>query len=143
MQRGLKLLLLVIIAGGAYFLQFGGGENPETTPIGGEARLARAMEQQESGFMVRVSGAVERLLSDDTEGARHQRFILELATGQTILIAHNLDLATRVPLRKGDVVEVHGQFEYSERGGTIHWTHHDPGGRRAGGWIDHAGIRYR
>ena len=30
-----------------------------------------------------------------------------------------------------------------ERGGVLHWTHHDPDGRRPGGWLEHEGRRYR
>lgn len=86
-------------------------------------------------------GEVSRILPDDNEGSRHQKFIVELSTGRTILIAHNIDLAPRVPLERGDTVRIRGEYEWTERGGTVHWTHHDPGGR-PGGWIDHEGDRY-
>ncbi|MDO3387713.1 DUF3465 domain-containing protein [Gilvimarinus sp. SDUM040013] len=38
-------------------------------------------------------GRVLRILADDNKGDRHQRFIVELPTRQTLLIAHNIDLA--------------------------------------------------
>ena len=45
------------------------------------------------------------LLKDDNEGSRHQKFILELSTGQTVLVAHNIDLAPRIQnIQKGDQV---------------------------------------
>ena len=82
------------------------------------------------------------MLSDDNEGSRHQRFILRLSTGQTLLVAHNIDLAPRVPLDEGDDITFYGQYEWSEKGGVIHWTHHDPDGRHEEGWLEHRGKRY-
>lgn len=92
--------------------------------------------------MVTLSGTVDRTLPDDNDGSRHQRFILRLDSGRTILIAHNIDLAARVPIRENDRVTLRGEYEWSAQGGTIHWTHHDPKQWREGGWIDHAGKRY-
>ena len=110
---------------------------------GGAADVERYFQQQRSGQEVEVRGRVERALSDDTEGSPHQRFIIELATGRTLLVAHNLDLAQRVPLEVGDLVEARGEYEWNEQGGVLHWTHHDPQGQRPGGWILHDGTRYR
>src|SRR5436190_23795432 len=56
------------------------------------------------------------------------------------LVAHNIDLAERVELlRKGNLVEFSGEFEWNPQGGVIHWTHRDPQGRHADGWIKHNG----
>ncbi len=51
---------------------------------------------QRSGVMVEAKGEVSRVLSDDLEGSRHQRLIVRLASGHTVLISHNIDLAPRV-----------------------------------------------
>ena len=84
------------------------------------------------------------LLSDDNEGSRHQRFILELGNGQTLLVAHNIDLAPRIDrLQKGDTVEFFGEYEYTDKGGVIHWTHHDPQKRHVDGWLKHQGSTYQ
>jgi hypothetical protein len=109
----------------------------------GSDEIARAVAEERSGFMVSVGGAVKKVLPDDEEGSRHQRFIVTLANGDTVLVAHNIDLAPRVPLSEGDRVEVHGQYEWNEQGGVLHWTHHDPDGRHAEGWIRHEGQEYR
>jgi hypothetical protein len=105
------------------------------------ARVERAFRERRSGFMVTLEARVLRTLSDDADGSRHQRFVVELPGGQTLLVAHNIDLAARVPVERGDAVRIRGQYEWNERGGVLHWTHHDPAGRRTGGWIEHAGRR--
>ncbi len=108
----------------------------------GAQEIAAAFKAERSGFMVEVSAPVERMLPDDNDGSRHQRFILRLSNDMTLLVAHNIDLAPRVPLDEGDPVTVYGQYEWSDRGGVLHWTHHDPGGHHDEGWIRHAGKVY-
>jgi hypothetical protein len=100
--------------------------------------------QFRSGEQVTISGVVERVLADDNDGSRHQRFIVRLASGQTLLIAHNIDIAPRVDgLASGDSVSFSGVYEPNNRGGVVHWTHHDPSGRHVAGWIEHKGRRYQ
>ena len=105
--------------------------------------VEQAFANRASDVFVELAGEVERVLADDREGSRHQRFIVRLASGHTVLVAHNLDLAERAPLQRGDAVEIRGEYEWNERGGVVHWTHHDPDGRRVGGWIRHRGREYR
>lgn len=76
-----------------------------------------------------------RLLPDDRQGSPHQRFLLRVDSGTTVLVAHNLALAPRVPLMPGDSVELRGEYEWNAKGGVIHWTHPDPDGRHEDGWI--------
>ena len=77
-------------------------------------------------------------MSDDQDGSRHQRFILQLSNRDTLLIAHNIDLADRIPVGLGDRIQFSGMYEWNDLGGLVHWTHHDPMGVEDGGW-----IRYR
>jgi len=108
-----------------------------------DSQLARLYRDQVSDVQVRGSGTVSRLLADDNDGDRHQRFILELDSGQTLLIAHNVDVAPRLNgLQEGDHVSFYGEYEYSDQGGTIHWTHHDPKGTHVAGWLEWMGKRY-
>lgn len=85
-----------------------------------------------------------RLLADDHSGSRHQRFIVRLDSGRTLLLSHNVDLAPRIEaLRIGDAVAFRGEYQWNERGGVVHWTHDDPDGRHPGGWVQHGGRVYR
>jgi hypothetical protein len=105
--------------------------------------VSDAYRNQLSDVQVSGSGNVSRILSDDNKGSRHQRFILRLSSGQTLLIAHNIDLAPRInALENGDLVQFFGEYEWNSKGGVIHWTHHDPGGQHIGGWLKHNGRKY-
>jgi len=109
-----------------------------------DAQLARLFQEQASNVQVSGSGTVSRVLDDDNDGSRHQRFILELDSGQTLLVAHNIDIAPRLDgLQVGDRVSFYGEYVYSDQGGTIHWTHHDPQGQHAAGWLEWKGQRYQ
>jgi len=109
-----------------------------------DALLAQAFQQRWSNYQMTGSLPVSRLLPDDNDGSRHQKFILQTSTGQTILVAHNIDLAPRVAnLQVGDTVEFYGEYEWNEKGGVIHWTHHDPDNRHAHGWLRHRGAVYQ
>ena len=99
-------------------------------------------KEQQSGVLVYTSGNVTRILPIDNEGSRHQRFLLTTSTGMSLLIAHNIDLAPSIPLKIGDQISVHGQYEWNQKGGLIHWTHHDPDNQHPGGWIIHNNVKY-
>ncbi|AEG02362.1 DUF3465 domain-containing protein [Methylomonas methanica] len=109
-----------------------------------DTALQQAFRSHRSDLRIDGEGVVIKLLPDDNHGSRHQRFILRLRTGQTLLIAHNIDLAPKIEnLRVGDTVSFYGEYEWSEKGGTVHWTHRDPGRRHADGWLKVAGQVYQ
>jgi hypothetical protein len=97
--------------------------------------VADLFRSRRSNVEVETGGRVARLLPDDRQGSPHQRFLLRVAGGTTVLVAHNVDLAPRVSLMPGDSVELRGEYEWNPKGGVIHWTHPDPEGRHEGGWI--------
>lgn len=138
-RRLLFLAGLMLLAWAARQLapQAGGASDAGTEAI------AEAYRERRSGVMVEASGTVERLLADDREGSAHQRLIVRLDGGQTILVSHNIDLAPRVPAAPGDRLDFRGQYEWNDRGGVVHWTHADPQGRRPGGWLRHGDRTYR
>jgi len=64
-------------------------------------KIKSAYATQTSDLQVLSSGTVIKLLPDDNKGSRHQRFILKLSNNQTVLVAHNIDLAPKITsLRK-------------------------------------------
>ena len=109
-----------------------------------DAAFTRALESRASGIQLQSQGVVIKVLPDDNNGSRHQRFILKLRSGQTALIAHNIDIASKIgSLRVGDSVAFNGEYEWNSEGGVIHWTHHDPSGRHGAGWLKHGGRTYQ
>ena len=108
------------------------------------ASIEQAFKNHKSNLQVKGSGTVSRLLKDDNKGSRHQKFILKLSSGQTILIAHNIDLAPRInSISNGDIVQFYGEYEWNNKGGVVHWTHRDPKGHHIGGWLKHNGKIYQ
>ena len=106
--------------------------------------LANAISNQQSNVAVHGHGVVTRLLPDDTNGIRHQRFIIQLDSGQTLLVAHNINVARRVDsLKVDDRVEFQGEYEWNPQGGVVHWTHRDPAGRHPSGWLKCNGTTFQ
>lgn len=136
--RILAIALLAAVAAGYWFA----GGSRETVGVGVET-AASAFDARRSEVWIEDQGTVVALLRDDLEGSRHQRFLVRLAEGGTILVSHNIDLAPRVPLAEGDRVAVRGEYVWNEKGGLVHWTHHDPKGRQPGGWVRHDEQVYR
>jgi len=106
--------------------------------------IGRAFASGTSDVQVQDDGKVISVLPDELDGSRHQRFIVQLASGQTLLITHNIEVAPRIAgLKVGDSVGFNGEYVWNEKGGVIHWTHHDPQGRHVAGWVMHNGKRYQ
>lgn len=128
----MKYLLLIVLA----LFTIEGFASTSQSPLS-------AYQAKASDIQVRGIGVVVKILPDDNDGSRHQKFILKLATGHTILIAHNIDLALKVKtINTGDTIEFYGEYEWNSKGGVVYWTHHDPNGRHQGGWLKHKGTLY-
>ena len=137
MKKSLVAIALIVIA--VTCPGCGAARSPQTSLVPsspGDQVIAQAFKDHSAGVQVSGQGVVTRVLSDDNEGARHQRFILRLASGQTLLFAHNIDIAPRLSsLKPGDVVAFSGIYEWNAQGGLVHWTHHDPSGGHPAGWL--------
>ncbi len=97
-----------------------------------------------SDVQVEDSGKVIKILADDHHGSRHQKFLVKVSSGQTLLFAHNIDLAPRIDsIQVGDFIHFRGEYVYNPKGGIVHWTHRDPQGGHFGGWIKHNGNTYQ
>jgi len=135
--RTLFAVALLLLAAAVY-------ETFSSHPSGSSEPIAQLRAEGRSGVFVEGTGSVDRLLEDDRDGSRHQRFVLRLEDGHSLLVSHNIDLAPRLEeLELGDVVTFRGRYEWNERGGVLHWTHHDPALRKPGGWLQHRGVTYR
>jgi hypothetical protein len=107
--------------------------------------LATAFRDHRSHVWIEGAGTVTRLLRDDTKPPRHQRFVVQVENADfTVMIAHDIDVAPRVPFKTGDRIEFRGEYIWSEQGGIVHWTHHARGqGKDSGGWIRWRDFVYR
>jgi len=152
-MRKILLVAAMVFAGYVYFdhqprheaVQI---EAPSSASRQSEANAAAAIDNaianKKSNVQVSGQGVVVKLLPDDNQGSRHQKFIIKLATGKTLLIAHNIDLAPRIrSLSEGDPIQFHGKYEWTARGGVLHWTHKDPQGSHPSGWLQHQGEIYQ
>lgn len=120
--------------------------SPERSGVSarGDDTIGRAFSDGLSDVPVEGEGTIERVLTDDLNPPRHQRFIVQLASGQTLLVTHNIDIAPRVEgVTEGDTVQFKGEYVWNEKGGVIHWTHHDTAGRHDAGWVKHNGKIYQ
>lgn len=157
-KTNLRIGIVILVLIGAY-LGFDREQNQNSQPSNTQSavvqsetqsttddseKIQQAFQQQQSNVQVQASGRVKAVLADDNDGSRHQKFILELSNGLTVLVAHNIDLAPRIEnLKKDDVVEFYGEYEYNLKGGVIHWTHHDPQQRHIAGWLKYQGKTYQ
>jgi hypothetical protein len=106
--------------------------------------LAAALQKHQSHVEVCGHGVVSRVLRDDLQGSRHQRFIVRVPSGQTILIAYNIDIAPRIDgLHAGAALDFVGEYEWNGQGGVVHWTHRDPAARHSPGWVQYDGRTYQ
>lgn len=101
------------------------------------------LNKRDTGAWIEVTGFVVRLLPNDNDGFRHQRFVIDIGNRTTLLVAHNIDLAEPVPVGLGDRVYVRGMYEWNDLGGLIHWTHDDPQGIEDGGYVRYRRRVYR
>ena len=139
-----KFIVLVIALALAYLLHVRNDTARVEAPAAAAAADGVVASRQVALGQVSGRGTVIRILADDDEGDRHQRFLLRLQSGATLLVAHNIDVAPRVePLHVGDTVEYAGEFAWNPKGGVVHWTHHDPSGRHPDGWLRHDGRTFQ
>lgn len=104
--------------------------------------MTESYGKRDTDTWIEAAGLVVRLIPDDVQDTRHQRFVVRLPGGQTVLVAHNLDVSSRVPLGMADRVRFRGLYEWNERGGLVHWTHADPQGMEQGGYVEFRTRRY-
>lgn len=109
-----------------------------------DASVYNAYVNGQTDVQIHGSGVVVKVLPDDREGDQHQKFILQTSINHTVLVAHNFGVAKRLTgLKKGDTVDFYGEYEWTQQGGVIHWTHQDREGQHANGWLKYNGETYQ
>ena len=142
-----KIALLVILVFSAYaYVDKNAASIPMslTNPASALSALSDAFNNKTSNIQVEGIEVVVHLFPGDRKGSKHQKFILKLSSGQTVLISHNISLAARInSLKKGDMVNFYGEYEWNPKGGVVHWTHRDPTGKHRDGWLKHNGLIFQ
>jgi hypothetical protein len=141
LKRGtiLILLLLLLLLTNLYNKESGQPQN-ETASF----QVEQAFTNHSNDIQVQGSGTVVKILADDLQGSKHQRFIVKVSENQTILISHNIDIAPRIDvLSTGEHLSFSGEYVWNKKGGLVHWTHHDPAKRHPDGWLKYQGRIYQ
>lgn len=139
-QLPIILLILLVLATVEYFRK----SSPDETQDSSGSQVEMAFKNRQSDVQVRGGGKIVKLLADDLQGSRHQKFIVRINDSLTILMAHNIDLAPRIDnIKRGEDILFYGEYEYNKKGGVVHWTHHDPGNRHIDGWLKYKGEIYQ
>ena len=107
-----------------------------------------AWRSQRSHLEVTADGSIARVLGTRRgPSGVHEGFLLHLGgsagRGLTVRVESNVDLTGPIPLRAGQAATVRGEYVYDPRGGLIHYTHLDPRGRHAAGYVRVDGRIYQ
>ncbi len=137
------LILLVALLGTACSSSTNIANWVSQPTVNAKSSIDTVYEKHASHVTVEGHGDVVKIFADDNLGSRHQRFLIKIASGKTLLFTHNIDLAPRVnDLKIGDTLDFKGEYIFNPKGGVIHWTHRDPSGEHVAGWIKHNGKTY-
>ena len=130
------------IALGLVVLALAGCANGSTPD---NAALCRAYTSGTSHVEVTAEGTVVREFGVRAGRASpHEGFLMRLSSDCSLVVRveANVDFTGTFALRRGQTVDVRGEYEYYPLGGVIHWTHRDPRGRHEGGFISVDGKTY-
>ena len=101
----------------------------------------KAFSNKLSGIGVINKGKVIKILEDGHKGTHHQRFIIRIPSGRSVLIAHNIEQAYQVKIKINDEVETKGNYVWSKYEGLLHNTHHANRGEHDDGYINFVGKK--
>ncbi len=148
-KKSNKLISIIVLIISAYFANYyvQGSSQSDTThkekytnKRTSNKQLETLITKRQSNEIITIDAQVINILSDDNKGDRHQRMIVKNGKN-TLLLAHNIDIAPRIPAKKGDFLQIKGEYEWNEKGGVVHWTHRSTSSH-ADGWIIHNNKKY-
>lgn len=88
-------------------------------------------------------GQVVMLIVPEASSSGCQKFVIKLATGDLVLVNHNIEKAPPVEdLKLGDTVAFAGEYTTGLNGDEVTKTYADPTGAGQAGWIRHNGRVY-
>ena len=107
-----------------------------------EQQLEDALAHKASNVQVRGEGRIIELLTPET-GRDYQAFLIELNSGQQLILEHNTEFARQIRAAQvGDKLVFFGEFDWTSRGGVVHSAYKDPEGLQMAGWVKHMGKTY-
>jgi hypothetical protein len=109
------------------------------------AAVCKAFSGGQSHAEVTAQGAVVRDFGVRAgRESPHEGFLMRLSSDCDLVVRveANVDFTGSFALRRGEKVEVRGEYEFYPLGGVIHWTHRDPRGRHPDGYVQADGRRY-
>ncbi|MBC7465045.1 MAG: DUF3465 domain-containing protein [Bdellovibrio sp.] len=96
----------------------------------------------DQSFVITPALKVIKKLKDDNQGIRHQKWLVQSPAGQIILFVHNLELCQPLDIEKNDMVQLAGEFKWTDKGALIHWAHFDPKKKRPDGYVEFKRRKY-
>jgi hypothetical protein len=101
----------------------------------------RGSRPAEITFDARVTSQPSFFFGTHTH-CEHEAFDVQTSAGP-VHIVDNVALAPRIAVQPGDRIRVRGEMVHDPgKMPVVHWTHHDPAGRHADGFIELHGRVY-
>jgi hypothetical protein len=126
---------LALVFAAALMLACGGRDSAD------DQTLHQDIVTNANGAEVTFDGTV---VNDPVGAGDHERFVVQVPTGENLEVDHNTKLATYVPVHSGDKVIIHGKL-YIDPGPRygVHCTHsHTSSGCPVPGWIEFNNAYY-
>lgn len=103
--------------------------------------FAQAYQQRLSG-MLSVKGVITHVFPEIDSGKSYQKFIVQIDKDLSVVVFHNTEQGSKIDaLAVGEIIEVYGQYQWSEDGGIVRLTHQSLG--HQAGWVNYKNRLYR
>lgn len=121
LKRNILFACIFILVVVARFLSPYLTSHQEEPTLGTKHTIQEAHTNRNRNVQVEGVGTIVKVLPDNLDGSRHQRIIVRITPDHTVLVAHNIDIAPRIPnLRLGDEIAFSGEYEWNAKGGVLH-----------------------